>query len=315
MSNLIDNDAKVITPGNYGYGHPTVVSFDDGTLFAGHINDLGDLEIHKSINNGSSWTLDTTITPSTGIIYFNLCYRHTVSLDELFVLYSDGINDYKVQKRTDGGSWSLNYTWVFNYSNTKALLRFDRTNDYLQIVGYHIDHMKSKYSTDGGSSWSDGLESGTLGILYDFDLNSNGDIIFSSEYVNILRYSKTGSYISNTAGLGTGYKWKNLLVNSSNNWLEIGYDSGTTQIEMAGLLIDTWIVEINNLNVGLDGDDNIYVFYTKTSDEKTYYRKYDAGTSTWGSETLLVVVANNKFNCEKHSIPSDTKLNYMYYTA
>jgi len=313
MANLIDNDAKVIIPGNYGYGHPTVVSFDDGTLFAGHINDLGDLEIHKSEDDGSSWVINQTIVPSSGIVYFNLCYRHTASVDELFVLYSDGVTTYKVRKRDDEGSWSLVYTLSPVRSNTKVLLRFDRTNDYLQIV-YRLDtnNMKSKYSTDGGSSWNSGLTFGLAGILHDFDLYANGDILFSFEYATVVRFSKTGVYVSATAGLGTGYKWKNLLVNSSNNWLEVGYNSGSTQIEMAGLLTDTWVVGINNLKVGIDGDDNIYIFYTKTSDEKVYYRKYDG---SWGSETLLVNIANNKFNCEKRSVPSINMLHYIYYTA
>ena len=105
-------------------------------LFNGFINDLGDLEIHKSFDDGSTWTLDTTITPSTGIEFFNLCHRHTGSVDELFVLHSDGTQTYRVQKRTDGGSWSQVYNYGFANSS-KNLLRYDRSNDRLLIYCRH----------------------------------------------------------------------------------------------------------------------------------------------------------------------------------
>jgi hypothetical protein len=302
-----------------------------GLIFAGHINDSGDLEIHKSIDYGSNWIIDTTITPSTGIEYFNLCKRDISEGSEIFVLYSDGDTTYKINKREIYETWALNHTISgITLNNRKALLRWDSVNDYLQIwwcggaSGYYV---KSEYSTDGGDNWSAGANQGTNTNnhqIVDFDIKSNGNVLLAMERTSdsgtdkdTWEFNKTGTKQSDnnySGGQDDDNYYTNLIINSAGNYFKVHYDNSAGEIQTFGIGgSQTWTISIDNLIAGIDGDDNIYVFYTKTSDNKTYYKKYNG--SSWSSESEAVGVANNKFNCEKHTLTSLEDLNFVYFTA
>jgi len=62
MANIIDTDSKIIVGDQFGFGQPTLCRCSSTLMFAAHINDSSQLEIHKSINNGLNWTLVKTFT-------------------------------------------------------------------------------------------------------------------------------------------------------------------------------------------------------------------------------------------------------------
>ena len=102
------------------------------------------------------------------------------------------------------------------------------------------------------------------------------------------------------------------IVATSKEKLQVYKNDEVSPIDLYAPDTDNIIVK-GSSSIGVDEDDNVYVYYTKTSDEKTYYRKYDAGEASWETETELIADANVRINTEKHVLAGSTKLHYVYY--
>ena len=66
-----------------------------------------------------------------------------------------------------------------------------------------------------------------------------------------------------------------------------------------------------NFSVGVDGNDDLFIFYTNP-DGTLYYIKYDHVGDSWGSETLYVSKGYRP-SVEKHVIGSSNKMQVVYF--
>jgi len=226
MANLIDNDGKIITERAEGFGQPSVVRVSGGRIYVGHINDNGDLEIHYSDTDGSSWTLDDTFSSGSGNGDIDMFSFAVSDLDDVFVSYvfSTASDTYtiKIQKRDHtAGTWAEVLSEAGIVSDTtvlKPLLAWNRKPSLTTLhmfymykgVGAGSGTLGNKYSTNYGSSFSNGANKVITEGDFVYALDSI-DTIASSGNVYITRritdatttaramiYNETGTYQSDT---------------------------------------------------------------------------------------------------------------------
>ena len=345
MAHLIDNDSKIITERAEGFGQPSIIRTSGGRIYTGHINDSGYLEIHYSDNSGVNWTLDTTFTDDTGIDMFSFAVS---DLDDVFVTFSyataTDVYTLKVKKRDHtAGTWSeiLNETSIGSDSFANQIKPGIVWNRGALLTRLHIFwcesfdenniNLKNKYTDNYGSSWSDGSDKTISGGRNDF-LCSIDSIISSGNVVIWLKDTYSGyridEYIFTSLGVYSGERYDSnygaqgvMVIDSNDNKWKLYYDPGyyrlsvwqNTVKEFEDIEGTDWI-KYGMLAIGCDGSDNIYIFYVKSGDEKCYYKKYDKGTDTWGSETELTSGDGLRIGCEQHSLISSDVLHLVYYT-
>jgi hypothetical protein len=339
MSTQIDTDAKVQGENTNGFGQRQVISVGS-RLYAAHITETNDIEVHYSDTNGASWNLDMTFSGITNPLEISLCKSE---LDDLFLMYRQGTASpihFIIKKRDrTTGLWSEVRDESVSDSNTHGMIVYNGANNRLFLMWTISDGFvfKTRYSSDYGSSWSSGSgwswgSGPTPGPLWGIDTdNVTGnmyafaDVPFFDPQTIILNGNgdRTGSEAvrpPNTYGGGlvidsAGNRWQMsyfetggsyfLRVNKNNDStasLEVNY--GVTDALKRGMF-----------SIGADGLDNIYIFYVKESDGKCYYRKFDAASQIWGMETALTTGDGFRPSCEQHSLPSSDKLQIVFYTS
>jgi hypothetical protein len=346
MANQIDNDSKIISARVEGFGSPSIVRVTGGRIYVAHIIDSGELEVHYSDTNGASWTLDETFTEASNIdMPCIVAYSDTDIA--LAYSFSTDTNVYtiKVKVRDNGaGTWSEVYNATSLDSNyiikpnltvnknlTSRLHLMFITND-----GSTIDIRHDK-TDDKGSSWAGittkNLATGSTSSYYyrNYSLDSDpssGDLYFFYHYslgiFYIDRFNSSGTYqstISVSAGSFIGgcgvvtsenRKW---LVTLTSGYLRIWetlLTSGT--LSTSSLNISSIGVLSGNICCGVDGNDNLYVFYTKSADEKTYSRKYNADSAAWEDEVTLTSGDGLRVSCEQHILPGTEFIHYIFYS-
>ena len=336
MANLIDTDAKIINARIEGYGHPSVIRTSGGRIYVGHVIAVsGDLEIHYSDNNGSSWTLNKTYDSGSGNGDIDMFSFAVSDQDDVFITYSyttaPDVYTLKVQKR----DYSLE-TWsevleVTNISHTTYKLAPKITwNRYesnrLHIFWRDVNTVKNKYSDNYGSSWIDGTNwalAATTEPLYNIDSDpTNGEI-----YQWHKRTSNSGYIKFSSVGVKNGlndisvrftHALSGLIDSNGDRWFaSYRVDGATKRVDIYKNTVYTQNLytgecKLGMVSIGRDGSDNIYVFYTKI-DEKTYYRKYDKETSTWESEITLTSGDGLRIGCEQHTLIDSNELHLSYY--
>ena len=346
MVNQIDNDSKIIGARVEGFGYPSIVRVTGGRIYVMHIINSGELEVHYSDNNGTSWTLDETFTEANSIdMPCIVAYSDT----DIAVAYSfstaTNVYTIKVKMREHaGGTWSEIYnatalasTYIIKPSltvNKNIITRLHLmyiTNDGTDIG---IRHDKTD---DKGSSWvgitTKNLYSGTNSYYYrnyslDSDLSS-GDLYFfyhetRLNYFNAYRYNSSGVYQSiinfsaNAPFIGgcgvvtsVNRKWFVTLISGYLRVYETLLTTGTLSTISLNIIIG---VLDGHICCGVDGNDNLYVLYTKSADEKAYLRKYDADSATWGNEVTLTSGDGLRASCEQHILPGTEFMNYVFYS-
>lgn len=334
MGNIIDDDAKVIVGDDYSFGHPAICRLSDTVMLAGHINDSDELEIHKSTDKGLNWTLKKSLPNASGCFNFAV-----ISSTKVGLVYQKNDNEFEVWVSIDSGdNWTnkLDITDI-NASDSKSILLYDTNINRLHIVYEKTGaDMAGKYSDNNGDSWTNWSDLSALnsGNIYDGDIDlitNNVYVCFEytiSHHIYAGKISSTGSYISsyNYGETGHVYHDVNFAVDLSGNtyFAHIKRNTTTSKEKLVvsrneATEVDLYTPDTDNIivkgstSIGVDQDDNVFVYYTKTSDEKTYYRKYDAGISTWEAEVELIAVANNRINTEKHILALSNKLHFAYY--
>ena len=115
----------------------------------------------------------------------------------------------------------------------------------------------------------------------------------------------------------TGKRWTLLYYKYSSTdqyRLEVIDSSGTYDLTVlsvdsgSGLLLD------GNVSIGCNSADDIYIFYTKLSDSKCYYRKFDAVGTAWGVETELTTGDGFRPACTKHKSSGSDRFITTFYT-
>lgn len=335
MANQIDTDSKIIAADQFGFGQPALCRCSDILMFTAHINDSSQLEIHKSVNNGINWSLVKTFS-ETDPGDFEMVSIDSTSAAIVF-MYTG--NDYKIYVTSNSGStWIQKHTISGTYCE-KANLAYDSIENRLWLSSRDDTTTYLAYSDNKGDNWTNTYHAfGTSGDqVVDMDINPTNSkpyiIIAGSGSVEAKRYifSKTGDYES-VDSLGTSYFHDTCIIvdSNSNDFIITGYKHSDNKYYIAYAkngVLDTSnfllgsgaesnysdLIIPGSLSAAVDGDDNIYAFYTKKSNEKTYYRKYTG--STWESEVELIAIANDRISTEKRPISGSDKLHYVYYTA
>jgi len=319
-SNIIDNDAKVIAGDDYGFGHPSICRLSTTIMLTTHINESNELEIHKSTNDGVNWTLKKTLANASGC--FNLI---PMTSTKAGLVYQKNSNEFEVWVTTDAGeNWTnkLDITVGID-SNDKATLLYNSNLGRLYVISHMVGDTYPtgiKYSDNDGDSWSSKVGSTAKDII-DGDISLIDNKIYCYSIVNIYIYeeewdSDGSNYASTQIYTGTPHSVNVVVDSQGNRWVCYITDKlyiRKNKIDETELFADAIIK--GSISIGVDEDDNVYVYYTKTSDEKTYYRKYDALTTTWETEVELIGVANNRINTEKHVLGGSDKLHFVYYKA
>lgn len=332
MANQIDNDAKVFGERGSGYSSPGVIRTSSGRIYVGHYNLSGELEIHYSDNNGDTWTLDVTFT-ETDIDYLSFAVSST---DDVFVSYCQGnespVNIIIKKRDSSTGTWSEILDEEVSSGPQQPILLYNNTNNRLYIFwcisGVSIN---SRYSDDNGSTWNavNSANSSIYHVLYSGDIRASDDMIILSFADSNLRsrvylFNLSGTLApapyslhydtvydsaaggNKTVSLSDGTVFTAAIRDDNDMYVYFG----STRQDDVGAIPN---VKLGNLSVGVDNSDNIYVFYTKT-DNKCYYIKYDAGTSSWVSEVELTTGDGLRPACEQHSIMGSSSLHITYFS-
>ena len=341
MATIIDNDAITQGETELGFSHPAIIRCSSNLMFVGHINSSNELEIHKSTDGGETWTLNHTFTDLAG--YNSFCL---VPIDSTTagVVYTSDNDHWKFYKTSDSGaSWVLKKEYdASGYDVKKVFVSYNVNSNLLDIFwGYYGSgkyYLKCYYSSDKGESFSYSYYdySGSSLFFYDVDKIETGGskkfyTLYSSDSnkanlkVKPFTYS-FGSLLYNFSESGYIYHNAQIVTDSTGNDYII-YIKRNTSNSKEQLIVrknggseivlydpDTSHILVNgSLSIACDNDDNIYVYYTKKSDEKTYYKKYNAGTSQWESEVKFIDVINNRINTEKHVLAGSSRVNYIFY--
>jgi hypothetical protein len=195
------------------------------------------------------------------------------------------------------------------------------------------NYIDRDYTDDYGSTWN-GVSSKDLGDrsgainpkVFGLDTDpSNGDVYFYicwtvASYTQDRQYifDKTNSFISsNKSRTYGGSLGGGLAIDSSGNIYELDYykfyDLSLFKNGSNYEIYNTGSDDLKRgmFDIGIDGQDNVYCFYVKESDGKTYYKKFDG--SSFGSETE--VATGVRIGCEQHALGSSVILNTVYFNT
>jgi hypothetical protein len=343
MANQIDTDAKIIGENDSGFGQNHVVTASDGRIYAGHVNDSNYLEIHYSDDGGSNWTLDNTTSEEVGDGFFSMCLSEN---DDLFVCFVTGSGtSYTVRikfRDESDGTWSEVYSSARTVENSGeqpyALITYNRYINRLHV--FWTEHpsgtalnIYSDYSDNYGSTWNGITTSWTTGSYstgnyifraFGLDTNpSNGNVhlLYTFEYftdkANRMKFDSSGSELDDIDLTTTIVIGGGLAIDSSGNKYDLvyasDYDLHLYKNGVSNTVYSTGSDDLKRgmFDIGIDGQDNVYCFYVKESDGKTYYKKYDG--SSFGSETEVATGA--RIGCEQHALGSSVILNTVYFNT
>jgi hypothetical protein len=335
MANLISSDGNIQQADYFNLGHPQIVRNSAGHLYAGMINADRELEIHISTNAGVNWAEDTTLSYSN-VTSFNLAI--TDRGDVLCAVNSQGADVALQMRNYDTGAWSEIRTATYR---DRCIVRFDDLND--KICFYAFDStsptkIKLHYSTNYGSSFTaSGVAYVTGEKLNDAMVTEDGkhylistNTGFGQLYVMQLDADFTTGFdrISLTTAYNL-YKFGTLLPVGNDCWVAYwNYSSGTGYYQLytrivhpdgsvtdKGVAINwtTTNTPIEILSMLKDGNDNIYLLYSKQSDKNAYYVKYDNLAGTWGSETQITTTNQGRFISSELNIPGDVSTANLTY--
>jgi hypothetical protein len=336
MAHLIDNDALLLGANVSDFGARHIVRLSEEEVRTIHINDSGNLEVHKSTDSGVNWTLMTTFTPVSGSLsYPSICKYDSTTF---VVAWVEGVGtnyDVKV-KMCASEVWTDILTWSFTDIGAITIpipaITFNKTAlGRLHIfVPHHattnIVTIKNKYTDNFGGLWTDGTNyaGGTRTApcpIHDIASRSDTGIVtigfrnYTAQPYKFYHFTSVGVWSSET----------NKSMNSSINGASCAYDSANilryavidnSPLGTIRLWDDTFWVSgclEGMIALGIDGADNVYVFYTKT-DEICYYKKWTKIGATWGSEVQLTTGDGQKIKCEQNAIPSSPYLHLVYFS-
>jgi len=323
MATIIDNDALTQGDNPEGYSQPSIIRCSSSLMFVGHVNDSYTLEIHKSTDEGQTFSLNTSFSVGGSCTF---CLVPLTSTKAGLILY-DGTNIKYYRTDDSGANWTQKYSSSVS-GVTKLLLTYDPNSGKLWYARCYNSNAKLKmyYSTNLGDSWTD-LGSLDAYYLYDIDadrLASNCYILY--EYNNVLYVRRNTSNIWSFSESNITFHDGKIVIDSTGKRFifYVRRDTSTSKERLVvrvneGNEIVIYDPDSDNIiikgstSVACDNDDNIYVYYTKKSDEKAYYRKYNSGTDTWESEVKFIDVVNNRINTEKHVLAGSSKVNYIFY--
>lgn len=291
MGRLIDIDAREDAELAQGFGN-LIQSDARGYLYAAHINNSGNLEIHWSYNNGIDWYLDTTFSEGVAIEQPFLCRDWNSGIDnDIYVSYSYGVASpygFKVYRRDAiSGTWTLILSDTPVYSDNGKLkiclcfneLTTGRLHAFWVVRRTSTNEKKiiNKYSDNKGTTWTNGTDyslSGTAGAqYYGAEIDRNGTSIYFTLWSNYnyfywtFKFNNSGLNISyfNTAWgevPETYYGSNTLITRNERLWhAHFAYSSYYSQYQLqvfyTALSAQNWISSIYEVGVSILGGYSI----------------------------------------------------------
>lgn len=344
MANQIDTDSKIIGARTEGFGYPSIVRAVGGRIYAVHINDSGELEVHLSDNDGVDWTLDETFSEATDIdMPCIVAYNDTdIAVAYSFATAAD-VYTVKVKMRENaGGTWSEVYSAAALDCNyiIKPQLTVNKNLTsrlhlmYITNTGASVD-TNNDFSDNKGVAWNGVTQENLFGastadwINYSLDSDSiSGNIYMTlykdegTDYMHLYEFDSDGAYVNVCTSPVAVIGACGAVASGNKRWTayasafyvyavyKTGANTGT--LGTISLSVTTVILE-GSLSMGIDGNDNVYILYTK-SDEIAYLRKYDADSDTWGDETAITSGDGLRASCEQHLLPGTEFLHYVFYS-
>lgn len=334
MAHLIDNDALLLGANVSDFGARHIVRLSEGEVRTIHINDSGNLEVHKSTDSGVNWTLMTTFTPVSGSLsYPSICKYDSVTFVVAWVEGSGTNYDVKVQMCasevwTDILTWSFTDIGAITFPMPAIIFNKTVSGRLHVFVPHHATTnyvtIKNKYTDNFGGLWTDGTNYGggtrtAACPIHDIASRSDTGIVT----IGYRNYDSTSYYFWHFTSVGVWSSQTTLSMNGNSQGASCAYDSSNALryavIDSFASTIRTWDNFFSStylsgmISLGIDGADNVYVFYTKTT-EICYYKKWTKITATWGSEVQLTTGDGQRIKCEQNAIPSSPYLHLIYFS-
>jgi len=345
MAIQIDTDSKVQGEINDGFGQQHIVKTAAGRLYATHITDINDVEVHFSDDDGSTWTLDTTFSGLSGIRHLSMTKSE---IDDIFLFIMTGTGSpttFLVKKRDSGlGTWSE----VRSESDTGqggsllfGMITYNRFINRLHLVWSFQGSnqvLRSIFSDDKGSTWSGittvststfggstsfwGLDSNPVnGNLHVFYKTGGNTLVKVLDFGGVVISSRSIPDLGTVLGGG-------LVVDSSGNEFVIWYmetsggifelrveKNGVNILQDTSFLFTQDNIKRGMMAVGIDGGDNIFIFYTREdTNGKLHFKKFNAPTQTFDADQEFTVNEGLRPSIEQHIATGSTKLNVIFYT-
>ena len=258
----------------------------------------------------------------------------------------------KVQKRDHSSeTWSevLSETSLVSTGIIlKPLITWNRKSGLSRLHIFWLTHasgrspvyINNKYTDNYGSSWTNGTQRTHATDNYHYTIDSIDSNPLTSDIYLIVRltnatfrgkmerwnyngiFQSSADIVSSTNRNLFGHSL--VIDNQGNRWIISFREGSGTYYFQVYKNETTFSVDLITSGVsqtykdmyciGSDASDNIYAFYTKKSDDKAYYKKYDEETSTWSSEIALSSGDAFRIGCEQHSLVGNNKLHTSYYT-
>ena len=333
----IDNDANVFSI-DIEHPHPWICRDDDGDYWTVFKNLSNNIEIHKSENNGETWTHKKTLTDSdfTGTPFpmDGFCIVNLKGQDKIYIfMYKKTAKTgygWIINTSTDVGSLDLDGVSIsdlppvkpeviWNEGDTKLYLSFGREGTN---TGYHRE-----IPLDGT------VAVGTTTTLpyatnksYGYTVDSNGDFFINAiggvSHYNTIK--KVGGTSKNITVSGFSYDFANLLCDYQDKViLGCVYSN---YLHIYKLSNDLSTIEIDNANYNLgftpsccfmtiDGLNDIYFVYTNPNDDEAYSIKYDVSESSWGSPVKLSSDNDGLLVCPELKAPLDSSTILVTYQS
>ena len=345
MSNQIDNDAKIIADSNWGFGGHKIVRNSSGHIYVVQINDSGYLELHKSTDDGDTWSNITTFNDAITIIHPCIDVDGN---DNVYITYCYGASSpytMKLKKVTPANVITTPVTetiyfetktpnsYVRAYDDTVHLVWIENTYDLSTESVDIISQISSDYGVSFSSNIDYNLTTTHLAMdeyqpIIGLDLDSSYNIavaVYYPNYYHMIKFLPNGTFISDTQMTGAldatvqrgsdfvlnknDEIWNAFFYYSSYQWRIKTYNDGS-HLNLAEIVTS---FKPGNMVIGCDNDNNIYIYYTKT-DEKLYLRKYISDTDTWEAEVTVTTGDGMRPSCELHVLPGKSFIHYTFFS-
>jgi len=338
MANQIDTDVEVRGENTKGFGQNKIVRVSGGRLYTAHLTDVYDVEVHYSDNGGTSWTLDNTFS-ETNARFISMCVSELGDVFVCYVIGSGTSHTVKVKKRDySAGTWSEvlseALTLYVSGSTTGVMICYNQGMNRLHAFWFwHVTsssyiRISNKYSDNRGTSWTSGtdydVESGAGPYalsIWGLDSSSVDSKVYC--YIKNAKSNRHGIHRFNNVGVHDSWLYNRTyipnggasLVDSAGDFWQL-YQDGNTEcaIDKNGvrqklIASNAHYFDYGMCAIGEDGDNNIFIIYTKNSDGKLYKRSSE---DTFTDETALTTGAGDRPSCEQHSLGSSDELHYVY---
>jgi hypothetical protein len=325
---------------------PWICRDDDGNYWTIFQNIDNNITIYKSTDSGSTWTLKKTLTTAdfTSITFpidgFNIA--NLTGQDKVYIILTKKAYTlgkcwgWVINTSTDVGAKDLDGVALTNYQSralNKSEIRWDSYNNKLYI-GWGAD---STFS-DTNAHYQEVVLNGTLGSAVNLSVGSShypgGFAIDSVGIKFFISFSASGAgYYARIVKSGSSkdttytnstYLFYNLICDY-NDKLVFGFVIGTIlHLYRANNSLSTFEINDSQKDLGtshtpsaafltVDGNNDIYWFYTDSYDNEAYYVKYTVSTASWGTATKISSDNDGMLVCpELRSPTTDNKVLVSY---